>query len=921
SGLYLQQLSCTLAGSLDRAAFHRAWQGVVDRHPALRTAFLWQGLPRPLQVVRRGVALPWEEVDLRGTPPAELPGRLEELAADLRDRGLDPGRAPLMAAALVRTGEDEHRFLWTFHHLLFDGWCFALLFRDLFTLYAGDGAGLPPAPPYRDYIAWLERRDAAADERYWRGVLAGFAEPTPLPLDRPQATAGGGAGGDLEVFLPAATTAALAALARAFGLTLNTLFQGAWALLLARYHGGGGRDVVFGTVVAGRPPELPGVETMVGLFINTVPVRLAPAPTAPAGVFLRDVQARQTARRQHEHAPLAEVQRWSDVPPGEPLFQSLFVFENYPVDDSLGKGAGPLTVRDLRLADRPDHPLGIAVTPAPAGKTGDLGPRLSLHFTYDGHLEPATVERLARHFLALLAGLAAGGREEGERPLSALPLLADAERRQLLAEWGSGPAPDLSSEPCLHPLFAVQAARTPGALAVLQGARETTYGELDRAAAALALRLRALGVGPEVRVPLLAERSPEAIVGILAVLAAGGAYVPLDPGTPADRLALLLAEIGTGGMAPRPLLLTERAAAGLPESARAGFLPVLLDGVLERLEIPAAFVPPILPAILPESLAYVIYTSGSAGTPRGVMVSHRAIATYIRTVVATYGLGPGDRELQASSLSFDPSVEEIFAPLAAGGAVVLPEGGFEEPARFLDFCRRTELTILSLPTSYWHTFVAILAAEALPVPPRLRLIITGGERALPERWALWGGEGTGDWGRVRLVNGYGPTEATVAATLEIHPGLAAGSLDSGREVPIGRPLPGVVVRVLDRDPEAADLLPPGATGELLLGGTGLARGYLDAPALTAERFVPDPWGGERGEPGARLYRTGDLVRFRSDGRLEFRGRADAQVKVRGFRIELGEVEAALAAHPEVLEAAAGTRADPSGSRRLVAWVV
>ncbi len=340
--------------------------------------------------------------------------------------------------------------------------------------------------------------------------------------------------------------------------------------------------------------------------------------------------------------------------------------------------------------------------------------------------------------------------------------------------------------------------------------------------------------------PLLAERSPEAIVGIVAVLAAGGAYVPLDPGAPVDRLTPLLGEIrGTApDLGSRPLLLTERTAARLPEAARASFLPVFLDGVLDAPSSPAPPPPPPSSGVFPENLAYVLYTSGSTGSPKGVMVSHRAIATYVRTVVAEYGIGPGDRELQASALSFDPSVEEIFAPLAAGGAVVLPEGGFEEPARFLDFCRRTELTILSLPTAYWHTFVATLAAEALPAPPRVRLIIMGGERALPERWAAWAGLAAGDWGRVRLVNGYGPTETTVVATLETHPGAAHADIAhiadiadiahiadlAGREVPIGLPLPGVTVRVLDPGYalalEPLEPLPPGAPGELSLGGRG-----------------------------------------------------------------------------------------------------
>ncbi|HZF13330.1 MAG TPA: amino acid adenylation domain-containing protein [Thermoanaerobaculia bacterium] len=663
---------------------------------------------------------------------------------------------------------------------------------------------------------------------------------------------------------------------------------------------------------------MPGVETMIGLFINTLPVRLDADPGAPLATYLRALQENQAEMRQDEHAPyapLAEIQRWSAVPPGEPLFSSLFVFENYPVDDSLGEGAGALQVRDVRLADRADHPLSLAVAPVDAGR------RLGLRFTYDGRLAAATVDRLARHLTALLDGFVS--RDGGERRLADLPLLTAAERHQLLAEWGAADLPaglPLADVCCLHQLVEAQAARTPAALAVVQGGREVRYGELDRAAATLALRLRALGVGPEARVPLLAERSPETVVGLLAILKAGGAYVPLDPGAPADRLALLLAKIRSAGSATRlPLLLNGATAAALPEAAREGFVPVLLDDVLT---VPPDMpdMPEILPEIpggaRPENLAYVLHTSGSTGTPKGVMVDHRAIVSYLRAAVAAFGLGPGDRGLQTSSLTFDPSLEELFAPLITGGTVVLPEGGMEAAARFLDFVRRLDLTYLSLPTSYWQTLAATLEAEALPAPPRLRLVVIGGERALPERWSAWGRSWDPSWERVRLVNGYGPTEAIVTSTVEVHPGRRAAATDDG-EVPIGRPLPGVAVQVRGRDGELA---PPGASGELYLGGR-LARGYLDQPALTAERFVPDPHGAPGAAPGARLYRTGDLVRFLSDGRLQFLGRADEQVKVRGFRIELGEVEAALAAHPAVLAAAAGTREDAGGTRSLVAWVV
>jgi amino acid adenylation domain-containing protein/non-ribosomal peptide synthase protein (TIGR01720 family) len=896
SELYLEQLSCVLRGPLETEAFQRAWQRVVDRHPALRTAFAWRGLDEPLQVVRRGVALPWESADWRALPEEERGARWEEhVAADGR-RPFDPGTPPLQRALLVRTAEDEHRFLWTFHHMLFDGWCFSLLFREVFALYEGFRRGeeprLPEPRPYRDFIAWLRDRPAGRSEAWWRRRLDGLAAANPLPVDFPAALPGDpgtGEPGERDRPLSASATAALEAFAQGRRLTLNTLFQGAWALLLSRY--GAGRDVVFGSVVAGRPPELPGVESMVGLFINTLPLRLDVDPEAPAAAWLAGVQEAQLDLRPHEHVPLAEIQGWSGLPPGEPLFRSLAVFENYPFDESLAAGARELEVRDLVVADRADLPLSAVALPGGGG--------LVLRMSHDHQTEPATADRLLRSLETLLTGLAA----EADRPLRDIPLLSAAEREQTLAWAEEGwRVEDAGSEEglCVHELFARRAAERPEAPALLDmDGAEMSYGELGRRAGRLAGLLRELGVGPEVRVGVWLERSPRMIEALLAICAAGGAYVPIDPETPPERTILILED------SDALLLLTQSSlAASIPPiAARVVRLDEEAETIASRpekgLESGDAS---------PDHLAYVLYTSGSTGRPKGVLITHRSLAAYVRATQGIYGIRPADRVVQLASLSFDTSVEEIFVTLAAGASMAVRTGPLEDAATFLRRCGALGVTWLTLPTAYWHQVTATMETGEAEWPAGVRLVVIGGERALPERWAAWG---RGPGARVRLLNSYGPTEATVVATIEEHPG---GTLPARREVSIGRPLPGWRAHVPDPDLQP---LPVGAAGELLLGGAGLARGYLGDPARTAERFIPDPYG----PAGERLYRTGDRARRLPDGRLEFAGRIDSQVKVRGFRVELGEIEAALVAHPSVQDAAVATRADASGNLRLVGFVV
>ncbi|HSK77696.1 MAG TPA: amino acid adenylation domain-containing protein [Thermoanaerobaculia bacterium] len=878
SEVFFDQFASTLAGRLDVSAWRRAWQQVVDRHPTLRTLFLWEKRDQPLQVVRRTVELPWQELDWRDLPEPEREVRWAAFLHEDAKQGFDLGQAPLTRAAVIRWDDETWKFVWSFHHLVLDGWSIGIVLSEALSLYRalsrGEELSLAPARPYRDYISWLQRRDLDQAREFWRRTLSGFTSPTPLAFD---GTATGEdqtstASAVRSVFLPPEKKQALEALARQHQLTLNTLLQGAWSLLLGRYADRS--DVVFGGVVSGRPYDLDGVESMVGMFINVLPVCVQVDLGARLVPWLRAIQEHQIEQREYEYSALEQIQAWSGVPHEVRLFDSLLVFENYPTDPLTQGKAEEVGFTQARLAESNHNALSLYVVP----RTG-LELRIAYHWKRFGR---AAVERMLGHLVALLDGFLA----TPEATLRELSPITPEERQEILAAaQGERTAP---AAPVLRG-FTEQAARTPEAVAVASKAGRLTYADLDERSTALARHLVGLGVGPESIVALHAERSLEVIVAMLAVWKAGGAYLPLDPAYPAERLAFMLEDSGA-----RVVLTQERLEGSLPASAAK---VVRLDADW-----------PVSEADLPEvdlsSPAYVIYTSGSTGRPKGVLVPHSALANYVRAAVEAYGIGAEDRVLQFASISFDTSAEEIYPALTAGATLVLRD---EEMVGSLErFARETGelgVTVLDLPTAYWHELVA----EGGALPESLRLVILGGEQAQADRLEAWR-ERVG--GRIRLVNSYGPTEATIVSThRDVTHGIASA------DVPIGRAIANARTYVLDR---SLELVPAGVEGELLIGGAGLARGYLGRPDLTAERFVPDPWSLE---PGARLYRSGDLVRRLPDGDLQFRGRVDDQVKVRGFRIELGEIEAALRRLPGVRDAVVAAREDGPGGKRLVAYVV
>ncbi|MEV6443363.1 non-ribosomal peptide synthase/polyketide synthase [Amycolatopsis sp. NPDC051716] len=872
SPAYFEQVRIRLAGVTDPAALAAAWQRVVDRTPVLRTRLVWTGVEEPVQVVDRAATLPVTHHDWRDLGPEERETALREALAADRAVPFDLTRAPLTRLTIGALPGDEVDLVWTSHHVLFDGWSSAQVFAEACEQYAAATAGVRPAlvtrRPYRDYLGWLAGRDQAAADAFWRDTLAGFDAPTALPYDRPPAEAHQSRSTDsVRIELPPAATLRLREFARTHGLTVNTVVQGGWALLLAMLSGD--RDVVFGTTVSGRPADLAGVETMIGLFINTIPTRVRVDGTQPVGQWLGQLQTAQSEARDHDFVSLARLRPLSDVPAGQNLFDSMVVFENYPISEPATAGA-PRVV-EVASADATNFPLCLRAS---------LDEGLALDLAYDPALfDRDTTAALTDRLVQLLDAVTA----DPDRPLARVPWVAAAERARVLAD---AHGPRAAGTPSTVPaLFADQVRRRPDDVAVLAGDRTLTYAELDERANHLAGRLTGLGVAVEDRVGLLLEPSVEHVVAELAVLKAGAAYVPLDTRAPHERLRAVLAEAGVS------VVVSGDTWVPAAEAVHSG--PVLTVGERHSRTAPES-------AVVPENLAYVMYTSGSTGVPKGVAVRHRDITALAQD--GRFAGGAHTRVLAHSPLAFDASTYELWVPLLNGGAAVLPDG----PDLTVESLRRA--VSAHGVTAAWLTagLFRLLAQDAPDGLRGLREVWTGGDVVPP---AVVRAVQAACPGLV-VVDGYGPTETTTFATSF----RMTGEAGVPEPVPIGRPLDGMRAYVLDADLRP---LPAGAPGELCLAGAGLARGYLGRPGLTAERFVPDPFGA----PGERMYRTGDVVRHGADGELVFLGRSDDQVKLRGFRIELAEVEAVLAAHPAVAQAVATVHTDAAGTRRLIAHVV
>ncbi|KYC42726.1 non-ribosomal peptide synthetase [Scytonema hofmannii PCC 7110] len=928
SGVYFSQISCTLTGNLYIPTFEQAWQKIVAKHSIFRTAFLWETLSTPVQVVYRQVQVTVETYDWQNLPPQEQQQQLEVFLDFDRQKALQLSQAPLMRLHLIRFDRNTYQFIWSHHHLLMDGWSLPLVFKDLLNFYQAISQGetfrYQTAVSYRNYIAWLQQQDRKQAEKFWKQKLQGFTVPTPLTVEKQLSNQESRSVryGTQQIQFTVSATTALQSFVRQHRLTLNNLVQATWGLLLSRYSQE--TDVVFGATVSGRESSIVGIESMVGLFINTLPMRVQVAADSQVLALLKDLQAQQVESEQYSYSSLAEIQSLSEIPKGTSLFDSIVVFENYPFDDAQKLDNGSFSIENIRGFEQSNYPLTLVALP---------GQQLRVKISYDtSRFDDAAIARMLGHFQTLLLGTIANPQQR----ISQLPMLTEVEQQQLLVEWNNTQA-NYPQERCIYQLFEEQVQRNPNAIAVTFGDRQLTYQQLNVQANQVAHYLRSLGVKADMLVGICVERSLLTIVGILGILKAGGAYVPLDPEYPQERLSFMLEDARVG-----VLLTQQQLVESLPKHQAH---IVCLDTDWEKIARECSS--NLENTATPENLAYVIYTSGSTGKPKGVLVNHSNV---VRLFAATdwYNFNSQDVWTLFHSYAFDFSVWEIWGALFYGGRlVVVPYLVTRSPESFYNLLCQEKVTILNQTPSAFRQLIQAEQAIATANALSLRLVIFGGEALELKSLQPWF-ERHGDQ-IPQLVNMYGITETTVHVTYRP---LSKADLYDTASV-IGRPIPDLQVYVLDKHLQP---VPIGVPGEMYVGGAGVTSGYLNRPELTEQRFISHPFGDfglpildfgldNRSEnlefsqtiesenksqnPKSkiqnpkldRLYKTGDLARYLPNGELEYLGRIDNQVKIRGFRIELGEIEGLLAQHPAVWENVVVVREDEPGDKRLVAYVV
>ncbi|MBE1485546.1 amino acid adenylation domain-containing protein [Plantactinospora soyae] len=875
-GLYVELTTFGIQGELSVSRFFQAWQAAVNRHPVLRTAFVSADISTPQQVVLTRADLPVEHHDLRGLPEADRAAVVEATLAQLRSQPFDLTRPPLMRLAVLQL-PDGYLIAWAYHHLLLDGWSSALLLAEVTAALAGDGSIVtdrPAPPPYREYISWLHRRDGSADQAFWTAYLEGYREPASLTLP------GFGPGGrpssryhTVVTELPAEVIGGLRALSVAASTTLGSLMEAALAGTLGRYCDRD--DVVVGVTTAGRPAAIPRSNEMVGLFITTIPVRVRLTHAEPAHAWLTHHAAGRHRVLEHQHTPLTDIQRWAGVEPGSALFEAVLAFENYPDPATLGedtsgsRGRRPL-VTDVRYETRTNYPITLVVR---------LGSVMRLQLVVDaakfGDGEP---EALLLHLETALRRLAA----DPGQAVSAVFDLPSVARSRLLDDWNGSLVDRTEPRASLATLIDDAVAARPDHPAVVDERTVLTYRALNDRADALAAGLTRAGVGPGDRVGICLGRRADLVTALLGIARAGAAFVPLDPTHPAERSRYILDD------ADPSLVLIDTTGA----SATAGWTGPTLDlsdeAWLDHPESPGG----VPPRRVEGALAYVIYTSGSTGRPKGVSIGRLALANLVDSLARRHpGLGPDDRFLALTTLTFDTSLAELLVPLAVGATVHVGGSALGLSGRELDrYIRAHGITALQATPSRYR----ILIESGWQGETRPRLYSCG-EAFPPDLAAPLAARGASVW------NMYGPTETTVYSSVE------EIRADTTR-VSVGRPISNTVLYVLDR---AGRPVPHGCVGELCIGAAGVAEGYWRRPELTNERFVADPF-----STGGRMYRTGDHARYLPDGRVEVLGRIDRQLKLNGYRIEPGEIESVLLRHPAVRGAAVTVRGD-----RLVAYTV
>ena len=893
-GFEVSQLVGDLHEELDVVGFKSGWRQVMQRHAVLRTSVPSDGAALGLQEVHEDVDLPWAQQDWTGMGESEREQAFAGFLRVDRARGFQFERAPLWRVALFQLGKAQFRFVWTFHHALLDGRSLPLVLREVFyfteSFTRREPATLPAPRPYRDHSQWLEHQNFSEGEAFWRARLQGFTRPTPLIFATRREEDFKSRHGEKEWQLPTSVTTRLQSMAEKNGLTLGTVVQGAWALLSSRASGE--TDVLFGATRACRHSSVEGADSMVGLFINTLPLRVTVDPDLEWLPWLQRLRCQWNELRAHEHTPLVKIRSWSDLPADGPFFESVVVYETASLEEQMRHGGKGWLRREFRLHEQPGTPLVLAAYG---------GAQLTLKVFYDrNRIEDEMADQILGQLRTLLGSVATNPR----RCLGDLPLLTATAQRKLVAEWNK-PHLDFPPDTCLHRAFEAQARRTPDAVAVVSSTGRLTYQELNRRADHLAGLLRQRKVGPETCVALFLDRSADLIVSMLAVLKAGGASVPMDERWPADRLLSLLRDCRA------PVVLSETKLAAMLTSAEA---EVICVDRLGSAEMPFDEAAPPEAEVKPENMAYVIYTSGSTGQPKGVMVTHHNVMRLFQATRRWFHFGRDDVWTLFHSPAFDFSTWEIWGALLHGGTLIVPpQWVTRSPGDFWQLLLREKVTVLNQTPSAFRQLLQFQESNVsnpaeVMEPLALRWIIFGGEALDPASLQPWF-DRYGEQ-RPQLVNMYGITETTVHTTYRL---LRKKDVSGGSV--IGVPIPDLQLYVLD---ERGVPAPIGVPGEIYVGGAGLARGYLNQPQLTARRFIRSPFGHDA---KARLYRTGDRARLLPDRDIEYLGRMDQQIKVRGFRIEPGEIEAVLRQLPSTRQAIVVLREIQPGDRRLVAYLV
>lgn len=886
SKVYLSQLQISLEGNLDINAFQLSWQKVVDRHGIFRTCFAWKKTKQPLQIVRKNVDLPWFNYDWQQYSAGEQAFKLTELLKSDQDAYFQLDQVPLTRCHLIRLDKEKYEFIITGHHILLDGWSTAIVMDEACKFYAGiinnQTVNLPSPRPYQDYITWVLKQDQTQAEKFWRKNLQGFTSPTPLVVNKPLNNQVKLSKNyvNQKIYLASEITNNLRILAQENRLTFATLIQGVWALLLHNYTGE--LDIVFGGTVSGRPSSFAGIQTMVGIFLNTLPVRIKIDPEIELLDWFKQLQDEYLEREQYSYSSLIDIQKWSEIPPPQSVFESFLVFENLPFTEQEPDQMGGLKMGELQDHGNADYPLTVIVTPTQ---------NLSIKIIYPREeFEDETITRMLGHFENLLTEIALNY----QRKIKELSILTESERQLLLVEWNQT-IPENPLQHCVHQLFEQQVIKTPEAIAVVFQEEKLTYQQLNESANQLAHYLQKIGVNSETLIGICLERSLKMAIAILAVLKVGGVCVPLDPNYPQERLNYILKDTQI------KILLTQK---NCQSVLNGELIPhsILLDEKWS--EITLEHKQNLDNKVTLENLAYLVYSSGSTGVPKGIMIVHQSLTNLIEHHQAK--MSSERNFLQFASFNFDVSYHEIFAAWCLGGTLFIAT----EESR-LDLPKLTNLLANNpihkaiLPVTLLQQLIETYSEES-HLFINLREIISAGEQLQITQPMI---DLFKQLKNCKLYNFYGPTEADLVTSYAFDQNPENWS----KYIPIGKPAVNVKVYILNSNLQP---VPIGITGELYVTGGGLARGYFNNPELTQEKFISNPF-----KANSFLYKTGDLARYLPNGDIEYVGRIDDIVKVRGYRIELGEVEAILNQYPQIAQAVATVQGENAREKYLAAYYI